>query len=266
MVKTRRNYIGKRYGQLTVVRQIEDYIAPNSGKRYAKFECECECDCEEHNIIQATAQNLDSGVTTCCHKCGNKKISKSKSRPMCNSPDLILNLHDEYGEYGKCKASNCDEWIYFDMDDYNIIKDYCWSVSLTGEKRTYHCVRSKTKDNNATLIMHRLLGYFDPDHNDGNPLNNRRYNLINRTRSENSQNRGLPSNNTSGVCGVSWSKNRNKWEAYVQINGKKRNLGLYTNKDDAIAARIQAEKQYYVRGGNMANKELWDKYENTIDL
>lgn len=258
MVRTRKNYIGEHYGQLTVIRQIEDYIAPNSGKRYARFECECNC--EEHNLIQTTAQSLESGQTTCCQKCGYKKLSKSKFNPMSKSQSIMLHLHDEYGEYGKCMASNCEEWFYFDMNDYNIIKNYCWHVSLTGNKRAYHCLCSKDENGN-TVIMHRLLGYFDPDHNDGNPLNNRRYNLINRTRSENSQNCRLHSNNTSGVCGVSLNKKRNKWEAYIQINGKKRNLGLYINKDDAIAARIQAEIKYYVNGSNMANKELHYMYE-----
>lgn len=259
MVKTKKNYIGRHYGQLTVIRQIEDYIAPKSGKRYARFECECNC--EEHNIVQVTAQSLDNEQTTCCQKCGYKKISKSKLKPMSENPNLLLNLHDEYGDYGKCKASNCNEWFYFDMSDYNIIKDYCWHVSLTGKRRTYHCLHSKDKETGSTLIMHRLLGYFDPDHNDGNPLNNRRYNLINRTRSENTQNCKLHCNNTSGTCGVSWNKKRGKWESYIQINGKKKNLGLYTNKDDAIAARIQAEIQHYVHGNNMANKELHSKYE-----
>lgn len=258
LVKTRKNYLGEHYGQLTVLRQVEDYIAPNTGKHYARFECECNC--EEHNIIQTTGQSLDSGQTTCCKKYSYKKISKSKFKPMSESQYLVLNLYDEYGEYGKCKASNCEEWFYFDMSDYDIIKDYCWSVSLTGTKRTYHCLRSTSKDNGSTLIMHRLLGYFDPDHNDGNPLNNRRYNLINRTRSENAQNCSLHCDNTSGVCGVSWNKQREKWEAYIQVDGKKKNLGLYINKDDAIVARIQAENQYYIHGDNMANKELHIKY------
>ena len=146
------------------------------------------------------------------------------------------------------------------MNDYDTIKDYCWSVCLTGNKRTYHALRSKNKNNGKTLIMHRLLGYFDPDHDDGNPLNNRRYNLIDRNRSENSENCKLHCNNTSGVCGVSWNKQRNKWEAYIRVNGKKKNLGLYENKDDAIIARLQAENQYYIHGNNMANKELHIKY------
>lgn len=258
MVKTKKNYIGQHFRQLTVVRQIEDYVAPTSGKRYAKFECVCNCD--EHNIVNTTAQNLDSGEVTCCKKCGNKKIAQSKRKPMCENENLILNLEDKYGLYGKYKASNCDEWFYFDMDDYNTIKDYCWWVSMVGTKRTYHCLCSRTKDDKKTLIMHRLLGYFDPDHNDGNSLNNRRYNLIIRSRSENTQNCKLRCNNTSGVCGVSWNKQRNKWEAHIRVDGKNKHLGLFINKEDAIIARLKAETKYYIDGNNMANKELHKQY------
>ena len=52
--------------------------------------------------------------------------------------------------------------------------------------------------------------------------------------------------NTSGHKGVSWSKRNKKWEAYITFQGKKKNLGLYTDKRDAIKARLKAEEEYFV--------------------
>lgn len=53
------------------------------------------------------------------------------------------------------------------------------------------------------------------------------------------------SNNTSGHVGVSWHKTLQKWQAYIQHEGKKIYLGLYTHKEDAIAARIAGEIKYW---------------------
>ena len=54
-----------------------------------------------------------------------------------------------------------------------------------------------------------------------------------------------PKNNTSGHKGVSWNKYHNKWNAYINIHGKKINLGYYCNIDDAVKARSEAEEKYF---------------------
>lgn len=50
-------------------------------------------------------------------------------------------------------------------------------------------------------------------------------------------------NSKSGVKGVSWSKSRNKWIAQIYHQGKPFYLGRYTDIDDAIAARKEAEEE-----------------------
>ena len=52
-------------------------------------------------------------------------------------------------------------------------------------------------------------------------------------------------NNTSGKTGVSWNKSRMKWEAYIWHNKKKIFLGGYLSKEEAIAARKEAEIKYF---------------------
>lgn len=53
------------------------------------------------------------------------------------------------------------------------------------------------------------------------------------------------STNTSGVTGVSYDKSRNKWAAEIMFKKKKYYLGRFENKDDAVIARKQAEKEIF---------------------
>ena len=82
------------------------------------------------------------------------------------------------------------------------------------------------------------------DHINGNPCDNRIYNLRLVTREINSQNSSMKCNNTSGFNGVFWEKSVKKWRAQIMIDGKYIFLGRFANKDDAIAARIRANIKY----------------------
>lgn len=53
------------------------------------------------------------------------------------------------------------------------------------------------------------------------------------------------STNTSGVKGVHYDKDRNKWKSEICVNNKKIMLGRFENKDDAIKARCDAEIKYF---------------------
>ncbi len=75
------------------------------------------------------------------------------------------------------------------------------------------------------------------DHIDNNRLNNTISNLRWVSYQENSFNSSLSSKNTSGIKGVSFCKDKNKWRARIEINGKEIHLGLYNNLEDAKNAR-----------------------------
>ena len=55
----------------------------------------------------------------------------------------------------------------------------------------------------------------------------------------------VPKNNTSGVKGVYWDKCSKKWEASIQINMKKKILGYFEDKEDAIKTRKEAENKFF---------------------
>ena len=58
-------------------------------------------------------------------------------------------------------------------------------------------------------------------------------------------NKGIRSNNSSGVTGVGWSKKNNKWRARITLNNKEYHLGYFDDKNDAIKARKEAENKYF---------------------
>lgn len=94
------------------------------------------------------------------------------------------------------------------------------------------------------------------DHINGNPADNRLCNLRAVSNDENRRNMARPRNNVSGVAGVTWDSARGKWAAQIGQH-KKRFLGRFDNKQDAIAARKQAEAElgYHANHGR-AGREL----------
>lgn len=53
---------------------------------------------------------------------------------------------------------------------------------------------------------------------------------------------GIPSNNKSGTRGVTYVESRNRWLARIMINGKRKHLGYFKDKNEAIKVRKKAEK------------------------
>ena len=66
--------------------------------------------------------------------------------------------------------------------------------------------------------------------------------IVNAT--QNGINKGVQSNNTSGVPGVSFHKGSQKWFGYIKLDGQQ--IRKYANsKDEAIKLRRQLEEQYF---------------------
>ena len=93
------------------------------------------------------------------------------------------------------------------------------------------------------LIMTGDWPEGDIEHIDRDRTNNRWKNLRDTSHAENMHNAGMFSTNTSGVKGVCWSKQREKWRARITIHGKAWSLGLYDTLADAATARRAAEEQ-----------------------
>lgn len=83
------------------------------------------------------------------------------------------------------------------------------------------------------------------DHKDRNPLNNQKSNLRICTQVENLQNKGMQSNNTSGVTGVIWSKRAKLWIARGHYKNKVVWTKYFKNFEDAVKSREEFKKEYF---------------------
>lgn len=155
-----------------------------------------------------------------------------------NKTNKKCNVYDLTGDYGIGYASNTNEPFYFDLEDYDKIKNYYWYSNHDG----YMC----SSENKKEIIMHRLIiDENDPemqvDHFNRNKKDNRKENLKSVTPQHNNWNRGMNQNNKSGVTGVRWNKEAQKWVAYIMC----KHLGTFNSFEDAVEARKRAEQKYF---------------------
>lgn len=227
-------------GRLTVLHQTEDYVSPNDGKHFARWLCECSC--EEHNKVIASSSHIKSGRIKSCG---------------CFKTDIILHTVERHhktntyqldGEYGIGYTFKNEEF-WFDLEDYEKIKDYCWSYGSHGYLQT------KIPNTNKRVLFHRLVMNVTDDEIVVDHINhlpkrehkfdNRKLNLRLVTQSKNCMNRAKGSNNTSGVTGVTWHKRDQVWIARIGVGGKRIILGSFIEFQDAVNARRAAEEKYY---------------------
>ena len=172
-----------------------------------------------------------------------------------------MNKYDLSGKYGIGWTSNTNKEFYFDLEDYDKIKDYTWFENILSSG--YSRLDAYNPSTRKTIGMHYLLGCKYYDHIDRNPLNNRKTNLRFATSQENARNRGVSKRNSSGFIGVHFDKEKNKWRSGITINYEHIRLGYFVNKDDAIRARLDAEAKYF--GEFAPQRHLFEKYNIKVN-
>lgn len=215
---------GQRFGKLEVIERVE-----NKNGRVMWL---CKCDCGNYHTT--TTNSLKSGL---CVSCGCLNPFKN---PLVNPAKCKFNTYDLSGEYGIGYTSKGEEF-YFDLEDYDKIKDYCWYINNNGYVVSNKKISSKKQ---RKIFMHRIImnvedSFVQVDHIYHNRIDNRKSKLRVVTNQQNQMNQQLHINNTSGITGVYWYKN--KWESLISFNGKLQYLGLFDNFDDAVKARKEAE-------------------------
>lgn len=137
----------------------------------------------------------------------------------------------------------------FDLSQFN------WSCSLD-KGRLYARRNSRSSSGKVKrfllhrVIFSRVLGrelkaHECVDHINRDTLDNRRQNLRLATKKQNSRNRGLSRNNTSGYKGVSFNKRDKVYAAKIRVDNKLINLGNYKNILDAAKAYNEAATKYF---------------------
>lgn len=232
MVKVKQDLTNMRFGKLVVMYQVEDHLYPNKTKR-AKWHCKCDCG----NEIDVVSISLKSGATQSCGCLQNEqRIKNGKLNKKYNKYDLT-------NKYGIGWTSNTNKEFCFDLEDYDLIKNYCWF-----EHRGY--VEARALNKSKVISMQKLiLDYFDDmviDHINHNTLDNRKSNLRICTIQQNNMNKKIAKNNSSGYSGVYFDKRRQKWCAYIGVDNQIISLGFcFNNIKEAINARKEAEMKYF---------------------
>lgn len=238
MITENNDLVGLKFNKLTVIKRLENKVY-ESGETRSQYLCEC--DCEEKNKVIVLGKNLKNGNTKSCG------CLKKKAIAITIKANKKYNTYDLSGEYGIGYTSNGKEF-YFDLEDYDKIKDYYWYIDNHGYVRTDIRIDNKK----VTLWMHRLVMCLNDielcvDHIHGNQTknDNRKSNLRIATRSQNQMNACLSTNNTSGITGVYWYKPSKKWLAIIMVNRQRIHLGYFEKFEDAVKARKEAEEKYF---------------------
>jgi hypothetical protein len=214
----------KKFGRLT----------PQYYIKGGKWHCICDCGKE----LDIDTRNLNSGHTQSCGCLRDAEAKRAGKNKKYNKYDLS-------GEYGIGWTSDGEEF-YFDIEDYEKIKDYCWYIDRCGYVAS-----------SSGVLMHRIVlpteNGFVPDHIHGKNTNNdnRKCNLRVATDSQNHMNMRKSSRNTSGVTGV--SKHNDGWVAHIKA-GEITRQKYFKNKEDAIKQRKEWEELYF-REYSFANSQ-----------
>ena len=97
----------------------------------------------------------------------------------------------------------------------------------------------------AWLIHYGEYPIGDIDHINQDGSDNRISNLRDVPHAVNGHNAGVRSHNTSGHKGVSLRKTTGRWHSYINVDGKRKQLGTFADINDAVAARRDAELRHF---------------------
>lgn len=248
MVKVRKDLTGQKFGRLTVVKQSEDFS--NGDRMVAGWYVFCECN--PTHIFSVRQKDLKSGHTKSCG-CLVSDNARIVGKLNDGSNQKKYNTYNLTGEYGIGYTLKGEEF-YFDLEDYDKIKNYCWHIDDKG-----YVV---SQNNKIPFYMHRfILNVTDEnivvDHIYHNKNDNRKSQIRLCNNAENCRNAIAGKNNSSGVVGVHFNQERNKWESTIKVNRKGIMLGRFDNIEDAIQCRLEAQDYYF---GEFSNKENGKDY------
>lgn len=133
----------------------------------------------------------------------------------------------------------------FDAEDLPLIESRSWYCDKDGYLVSCYYYAGVKRFVRFHRIVMNAKPYQCVDHINRNRADNRKQNLRCCEYADNDRYRGLYSTNTSGVAGVYFDSERNKWVASISYNSKRIYIGRFNEKDDAIKARLNKEIELF---------------------
>lgn len=211
MIKVKENIVGKKFGNLTVIKRDNDHYTM-SGLKFPKWICLCDCG----NKTSVFQSSLKQGKQK---SCGCKHFTACKK----------YNLYEIKDTNVFVKLTNCNEYMVCDLENWENLKKYCWSKGKTGY--------AEARVNNRTALFHHFVITCSKgmvrDHINRDKLDNRKCNLRSVSYSINNSNK-----HTYNKTGAKFIyKNGKGYSANFYLFGKKKYIGTYKTIEEAIAAR-----------------------------
>jgi len=139
-----------------------------------------------------------------------------------------------------------------DDGDFPKLNKFKWWI-IKAPNTYYACCN----ENNKKRYMHRMiLGVTtvqQVDHINHNGLNNQRDNIRLCSRAQNQMNQQRQKNTSSQFKGVSWNKQKKKWEAYIMYRKQRIALGSFKKEEAAARAYDGKAREIF---GEFANPNI----------
>lgn len=149
-------------------------------------------------------------------------------------------IYDDYAEIILYNRKNEEKArTKVDLEDIKKICFYRWSLDGRG-----YVVNVKERIKLHRFIMNCPKDKYI-DHINGDRLDNRKSNLRICNQQQNNMNHKVRRDNSSGVTGVYWYEDRNKWMVQIKYKGKTKNLGYFDKFEDAVKVRKQSETEIF---------------------
>ena len=228
------DYINKKFNRVTILK--------DAGRdKHSHKLVEVQCGCENKTVFITRLNSVLNGHTTSCG-CYHKEVVIKLNKKH--------NTYDLTGEYGIGYTSKGEEF-YFDLEDYEKIKDICWYINNNN-----YVMNEKTSM--QKLIINKDINNRKIEYVKLNQRDNRKSNLRIVKPSQNSMNRkGHGVMSKFGIKGIVWDKNNKKWHGQIQKERKSIYSKYFKNIKDVIEDKISFEKEYF--------GEYRYAWENNID-
>ena len=141
-----------------------------------------------------------------------------------------------------------------DKADAVWLSEWKWHAVWMPSTRTFYAERKTPRPELRHLPMHTAIwehhrgpaaSGFTIDHTDRDSLNNRLSNLRLATRSQQTQNQRVRSDNASGYRGVSLHTASRKWRAQIMVGGRQIGLGYFDDPASAAEAYDTAARTHH---------------------